>query len=145
MTIRPRAARALLDARSKLRDIAAATHAQAAAQRDRTHLALVEEQDALDAHLDTASELLTAAASVWDLDEVSEITGVHKLQIKDAETRVAQATATSDATAAKLRESSRKLRTAEQILDRVTTERDKAIASAEQRTNDDMVAARTNR
>jgi flagellar export protein FliJ len=125
MTLRPRAVKALKDARTKLRDLAAATHANDAALRDRAE----------------ASGALAAASSVWDLDEVSEITGVHKLAIVDAQTEVTKAQAVSDASAERLRDSARKLKVAEELLDRCHTEQRHAVAKAEQRSHDDLAAS----
>ncbi len=141
MTLRPRAVKALKDARTKLRDIAAAAHANDSAVRDRAQLQVVAAEDTLDEYLDEATDVLAAASSVWDLDEVSEITGVHKLAIVDAQSEATKAQAVSDASAERLRDSARKLKVAEELLDRCHTEQRHAVAKAEQRSNDDLAAA----
>jgi len=138
VTIRPRAVRALRDARTRLRDAAAASHAVATAAREQSHLALVREQHALEEYLDEASDILAAANNVNDLLSVGDITGVHKLEIADASTRYDKASAVADASADVLRDKSRLLRRAEKLVERVTAERAASEAKVEQRMNDDM-------
>lgn len=138
MTIRPRAVRALRDARVRLRDAAAATHAVATTARESSHLALVREQDALEDYLDEVTDLLAAVTNVHDLSSVGDITGVYKLEIADAASRYDQATAAAETSAEQLRDKARLLRRAEKLVERVTQDRAKSEAKVEQRMNDDM-------
>ena len=142
MTIRPRAVRALKDARARMRDIAAATAAIANDARDQSHLAVVRETDKLEDYLDQAAEELTSVRSVHELGRVAETTGVYRLDIIEAEQRRAEAQQLADAAADRLRDSSRALRRAEKIEERVTEEHTKSSAIAEQRANDDLISAR---
>jgi len=142
VTIRPRAVRALHDARVRLRDAAAASHATAAAVRDTSRFALVREQDALEDFLDEATDILAAASNVHELSRVGETTGVYKLEVADANTRLDEATAAAEKTADHLRDSARKLRRAEKLVERVTDERVRTEARGEQRANDDLATRR---
>ena len=142
MTIRPRAVRALKEARTKLRDLAAASSAAANDARDASHLAVVRECDKLEDYLDQAPEELVAARSVHELGRVAETTGVYRMDILDAEAKRNQAQQVADAAADRLRESSRALRRAEKLEERVHDERDKREALAEQKSIDDLISAR---
>lgn len=142
MTIRPRAVRALRDVRERLRDAAAATHATASAARAASQTALADEQQELERHVSEAVVVLSNARTVYDLERYDEGTGVHRIAIADATTKRDEADLAKQATAQQLRESTRKLRSAEKISEMVQTTRDRAAASAEQRANDDMAGRR---
>ena len=142
MTIRPRAVRALRDARSRLRDVAAAHATVANAARDHSHLALVGEHDKLEEHLDGAAGELSSARTVHDLGRVAESTGVHRLDIIDANARLEQAQRHAEAANERLRDSSRSLRLAEKLEERVNDNLAKTEARGEQRLNDDLAARR---
>jgi flagellar biosynthesis chaperone FliJ len=142
MTIRPRAVRALRDVRERLRDAAAATHASASAARDASQVALVEEQQELTRHVDDAAQVLGSARTVYDLERYDEDTGVHRLAILEAQKKRDQADAASQVTAQSLRDSTRKLRSAEKLVEHVQNTRERAASVAEQRANDDMAGRR---
>ena len=142
MTIRPRAVRALRDVRSRLRDVAAAQVTVANTEREHSHLALVGEHDRLDEQLDGATAELAAARTVHDLDRVAESTGVHRLEILEASARLDAAKRIADAAQDRLRDSSRSLRQAEKLEERVELARAKVEARGEQRLNDDISSAR---
>lgn len=142
MTIRPRAVRALRDARIRLRDAAAASHATASAVRDSSHLALVSHRETLDEFLDEASDILAAASSVHDLSSVGDITGEFELEIADASARHDEAVAAVAISADHLRDRSRQLRRAEKLVERVDQDRNRVDARIEQRTNDDLSTRR---
>lgn len=142
MTIRPRAVRALRDVRERLRDAAAASHATASAAREATQIALVTEEKQLTAHLDEASSVLGSARTVYDLDRFAEATGVYRIRIADASNSHDQATSVTHSTAAKLRESTRQLRSAEKLVELTETRRSRREAATEQRTNDDLAGRR---
>jgi flagellar biosynthesis chaperone FliJ len=63
--------------------------------------------------------------------------------VLDASTRHAEAEVEVEGTAAKLRERTRQLRSAEKLVDRVTEHRNKLEAANEQRGNDDLASRRT--
>lgn len=142
MTIRPRAARSVRDLRTRLRDIAAASHANTVAARDTSRLALQDEQDALVRHLDRAHVALAKAQSIHDLQMVDEDTGVHRIAIADASKKLDEDTQQTRISEAALRERARQLRAAEKLVERL----EKGIATREsaneQRANDDINARR---
>ena len=85
MTSRARNARVLREVRTRMRDLAAASHAIASAQHDTTQKALVSTQDQLEAYLDTAHLSLSAAQSVHDFDFVGYHVDGHKQAIAGAD------------------------------------------------------------
>lgn len=142
MTIRPRAARSVRDLRTRLRDIAAASHANTVAARDLSRLALEDERRELEDHLDTAQHTLAKAQSIYDLEMVHEDTGVHRIAIADASKKLDEDTKQTVISEAALRERARQLRAAEKLVERL----EKGIATREsaneQRANDDISARR---
>lgn len=142
MTIKPRVVRALRDARTRMRDAAAAEHSTTTAARERAEQKLADERAALDAALDAAADSLAAARTVHEVDRVAESTGVYRLAVVDAATRHSQAVHANHATAARLHERTRQLKTAERLVDLVEDFRAKREATAEQRSADDMAARR---
>jgi hypothetical protein len=142
MTIRPRAVRALRDARERLRDVAAAAHAQTSAVRDLTRNTLADEERRLAEHVDGAPIMLSAARTVHELDRVAETTGVHQIAIADASTRHAEAIALTELSAGKLRERTRQLKSAERLVEILDNGRARIEARTEQRANDDLAARR---
>jgi flagellar biosynthesis chaperone FliJ len=140
MTIRPRAARNVRDLRTRLRDIAAATHANTMAARERSLEALEAERRALDEHLDTAESELLEARSVFDIETFEEDTGVHRIAIADASKRVDEDTTQTKLSEAALRERARQLRSAEKLVERIELGVSQREATAEQRANDDISA-----
>jgi hypothetical protein len=141
-TIKPRVVRALKDARTRLRDVAAAAHSTASAARDRSARELDDEQVSLEAALDEAGQTLAAASSVHDLDRVADATIEYRLSLADAMERHALAAAATAATADRLRERTRQLRTAERLVEIVEHRRARRESRAEQRSADDMAARR---
>jgi hypothetical protein len=140
--IKPRVVRALRDARSRLRDVAAAAHSTASAVSDRSARALADEQIQLEAALDNATHALAGARTVHDLDRVADDTGMYRLALIDAAERHTAALAAAATTADRLRERTRQLRTAERLVemaDEFCAERD---ARAEQRGADDLAGRR---
>lgn len=138
MTIRPRAARSLRDLRAKLRDLAAASHANTVAERDRSRDAVVAEEQALENHFDTAQHELLEARSIYDLQSVDEDTGVHRLAIADAQKVLAANTKQTQLAEAALRDSTRKLKSSEALVERIEDMLSRRDAKAEQRSQDDM-------
>lgn len=142
MTIKPRVIRALKDARTRLRDVAAAAHSTTAAVRDQRARELADEHDALESALDQATHTLSAARTVDAVARVAESTGAYRLAVADATQRHAAAVVASDATATKLRERTRQLRTAERLVELADDNRARREATAEQRGADDLAARR---
>ncbi len=142
MTIRPRAARNVRDLRSRLRDIAAATHANTVAAQQRSLEALQAERRALDEHLDTAEHELLEARSVLDIEMFDEDTGVYRIAIADATKKLDDDTTQTKLSEAALRERARQLRSSEKLVERLELGLAQREASAEQRANDDISARR---
>lgn len=142
MTKKLRVVRSLVDARTRMRDLAAAAHTSAATARDAAAQALADEQDALDSHLDEATGVLATVTSVYDLDRIAEATGGYRYAVADATERHAGAHAASEATARHLRDRTRQLRTAEKLVEIIEDARTKQDARAEQRGLDDLTARR---
>jgi flagellar biosynthesis chaperone FliJ len=140
--LKPRVVRALKDARTRLRDVAAAAHSTTSAARDRSARSLQDHSDSLEAALDNAAGTLAAARTVHELDRVADATGVYRLSVADATERHAVATAASETTANRLRERTRQLRTAERLVEIVEEHRARREARAEQYGADDMAARR---
>jgi flagellar export protein FliJ len=141
MTIRPRVVRALRDARERLRDVAAATHATATTAAERSEAELADSCDRLEVFLDDASQALASARNVHDLGHVADVSGAYRLEILDARARHDDATAASERTATALRERTRQLRSAERLVDRVQDHHTKRELRTEQRDNDDLASS----
>jgi hypothetical protein len=142
MTIKPRVVRALKDARTRLRDAAAAAHTTATAHSDRSARELGDEHESLEAALDAATEALAAARTVDELDRVAGATGAYRLSVADAMERHAAASAATATAADRLRERTRQLRTAERLVERVERHRARRESRAEQHRSDDLAARR---
>ena len=142
MTIKPRVVRALRDARTRMRDAAAAEHSVTTTAREHAAQKLADERAALEAALDSAADTLAAARTVHEVDRVAESTGVYRLAVVDATAHHTQAITAQNATAARLHERTRQLKTAERLVDMVEDFRAKREATAEQRSTDDMAARR---
>ena len=140
MTIKPRVVRALRDARTRMRDVAAAAHSTTTAARAHSAQQLADHQHALEAALDGATPTLAAARHIYELDRVAEDTGVYRLAVVDAGSAHHQAVVANDVTGDKLRERTRQLRTAERLVEMVDDVRAKREATAEQRSCDDLAS-----
>jgi flagellar biosynthesis chaperone FliJ len=142
MTIRPRAARSVRDLRTRLRDIAAASHANTVAARDLSRLELEDEQQELARHLDGAHATLARAQSIYDLEMVDEDTGVHRIAIADATKKLEETTKQTQISEAALRERAPQLRAAEKLVERLEQGIATRESANEQRANDDISARR---
>jgi hypothetical protein len=142
MTMKIRVVRALKNARTRLRDAAAAAHSMAAVNRDRSAQELQDEHQSLETALDQAAGSLAAARTVHELDQVADHTVVYRLSVADAAKRHEVAQAASELTADQLRERSRQLRTAERLFEQVEHRRAKRESRAERGRVDDMTARR---
>lgn len=142
MTMKIRVIRALKNARTRLRDVAAAAHSNAAVVRDRSAAELQEEHESLEAALDDAVDSLAAARTVHELDRVAEHTVVYRMSVADAAERHQVALAASELTGDQLRERTRQLRTAERLVEQVEHRRARRESRAERRRVDDMTARR---
>ena len=142
MTIKPRVARALMDARTRLRDAAAAAHSTASAESERSARALEDQHETLETALDAATSALTDARTIHDLDIVAAHTSEYRLSLAEAMQRHADAAAATETTASRLRERTRQLRTAEKLVERVDSYRAQKEAREEQHRTDDLNARR---
>ncbi|HSS00249.1 MAG TPA: hypothetical protein VLM79_24495 [Kofleriaceae bacterium] len=142
MTMKIRVIRSLQNVRTRLRDVAAAAHSNAAVARDRSAAELRDEHQSLETALDDAADSLAAARTVHDLDRVAEHTVVYRLSVADAAKRHEVALAASELTADQLRERTRQLRTAERLVEQVEHRRARRESRAERRRVDDMTARR---
>jgi hypothetical protein len=142
MTIKIRVVRALKNARTRLRDAAAAAHSTAAVNRDRSAQELQDENESLEAALDEAAHSLAAARTIHELDRVADHTVVYRLSVADATKRHEVAQAASELTADQLRERTRQLRTAERLFEQVEHRRARRESRAERGRVDDMAARR---
>jgi flagellar biosynthesis chaperone FliJ len=140
MTIRPRVVRALRDARERMRDAAAATHATATTALEHSDVELADSCDRLEAFLDDAGQELAAARNVHEIDRVAQVSGVYRLEIADAKARRDEAAALSSRTADALRERTRQLRSVEKLVELVDDHRSKNELRSEQRLNDDLAS-----
>lgn len=140
MTKKLRVVRALVDARTRMRDLAAAAHTSATATRDLAAQTLSDEEEALETHLDGAAETLSAVTSVYDIDRVTAVAHAYRFAVVDAGQRHAEASAASDAAAKKLNDRTRQLRTAEKLKEIIQEHRSKHEARNEQRAIDDLAA-----
>ena len=142
MTINPRAIRALRDARTRLRDIAAAEHGEATGARERVALRLATEREALTTRLDEASTELAEARTIHQLVLVAALVDEHHDAIATTIRAHADASGHADHAAGRLRQRTRELRTAEKLVEISKQERDTSEAKAEQRSADDRHGAR---
>jgi flagellar biosynthesis chaperone FliJ len=142
MTIKIRVVRTLKEVRTRLRDVAAAAHSNAAGIRDRSAQELQAEHEQLEVVLDEAAGELAAARTVHELDRVAASTGVQRLSVADAAKRHQVALAATETTADRLRERTVQLRAAEQLVERVDHRRARRESRAEQRRADDLAARR---
>jgi flagellar export protein FliJ len=142
MTINSRAARALRDARTRLRDIAAADHANQSAARDRAADRVAAEREIFASQITRAANDLGGARSIYQLSLVADLLDEQSGVIASVSRAQAEAQTSADAAAAKLRDRTRQLRTAEKLVEIAKTERDTHDAKAEQRSSDDLVGAR---
>jgi flagellar biosynthesis chaperone FliJ len=142
MTIRPRAIRALLGVRERMRDAAAATHASATNDREAADASLASEHARLANHLDVAHDELARARTIHAFDQVAAITTMHRLAIADANAQCAATAEIAERAAELLRQRTRALRTAEKLLELSIDQRTRVEDRAEQRGNDDLGARR---
>jgi len=138
MTINPRAVRALRDARTRMREAAAAEHTVATFDRDAAAQRLASENDSLAVTLDDASTQLANARTVHDLGHVAAIVVSHRDAITVASKTHADASSVADQTAGRLRERARQLRTAERLVDMSDRMRADRDAKIDQRLTDDI-------
>ena len=142
MTKDPRTLRALLSARSRMRDIAAADHATKTTACTTAADAIGAQTAVLDHLLDDAHAVLGRAASIYDLDLVANDVSTQRAMIARARQDHVEALAIADLAASALRARTRQLKTAERIVELARDERAATESRAEQRGTDDLVAAR---
>lgn len=137
-----RTIRALLVAREKLRDLAAAEHAAVAHARDVAASRVASAREDLDRAIGEAAHTLGNAQSIYDLDTIANDIARRHIAISAARSSHVEAQSRADRSAAALRESTRKLRTAERIAELASDEVSGIESRAEQRANDDLASRR---
>ena len=142
MTNRARNARVLREVRTRLRDIAAASHAVASAQHDTTQRTLASEENQLEAYLDTAHVTMSAVRNVHDFDFVTHHIDGHKQAIAGAAAEHATSTNRMNQSHLALVTSTRQLKTAEKIVERIDHELARKEHRNEQRAQDDLTRRR---
>jgi flagellar biosynthesis chaperone FliJ len=142
MTNRARNARVLREVRTRMRDIAAASHALATAQHDTTQKVLAAEEGQLQAYLDSAHLSLAAARTIHDFDFVSYHVDGHKQAIAGAAAEHSTSTTRKDESHVALVASTRQLKTAEKLVERIAHEAAKTEQRNEQRAQDDLTRRR---
>ncbi len=142
MAINSRVARSVRDMRSKLRDLAAAEHGEAAAAKKRAETQIALEEMLLEDTLDEAEDTLTGITSVYALDSVAGLVECQRLAITTAQHAHSAAAEVTNLAEARLRARIRQLKTAERVVEMVKEERDVRDAKAEQLANDDLASSR---
>ena len=142
MTITSRVARSVRDMRSKLRDLAAAEHGEAAARTNAAAAHVATEQQLLEDTLDEAEDTLTGITNVYALDSVAGLVACQREAIVDAAKAHTEATEVANLAEARLRSRIRQLKTAERVVELVADARSNREAKAEQHAHDDLVNAR---
>lgn len=133
-----RNARVLREVRTRLRDLAAASHAVATAQHDTTKSVLEAEEHGLESYLDNAHVSMSGARTVYDFDLVSFHIDGHKQAINDAAAEHDTSTTRMQQSHLALVASTRQLKTAEKLVDRISEEMARAEHKSEQRAHDDL-------
>ncbi len=136
MTVRPRQLRAVIAARGRLRDLAGAIHAQAAAAEQRATVVACTAAAELDAAIVTACDRMATSAGVAELMRIADELAGDRAEAAAAEQRRAVAGARAQDSAAKLRLRERELRTVERVLDDSQTRLELAVNRSEQRATD---------
>jgi flagellar biosynthesis chaperone FliJ len=142
MTKLARNARVLREVRTRMRDIAAASHAVATAQHDTTQKSLATAENQLESYLDNAHLSLAAARNVNDFDFVSYHVDGHKQTITDAAAEHTSSTTRMTQSHVALVASTRQLKTAEKLVERIDIEAAKTEQRNEQRAQDDLTRRR---
>jgi flagellar export protein FliJ len=142
MTNRARTARVLREVRTRMRDLAAASHAVAAAHHDTAQRTLVAEENHLQAYLDNAHLSLAAARNVNDFDFVSYHVDGHKQAIAGAAAEHTTSATRMNQSHVALVASTRQLKTAEKLVERIDLEVAKIEQRNEQRAQDDLTRRR---
>jgi hypothetical protein len=138
MTVRPRAIRAAMLARTSLRDLAAAAEARATDEDTAAREASARAALELDAAIAEAQARLAQSASVHDLVRVGEELAADHAAVVDAEQVRRTAAAALERATRELRQRERDLRTVERALDLVMEQRALVSARDEQRLTDDL-------
>ncbi len=142
MTLRPRAVRAAIAARTRIRDIAAAASAHAQAADAEARAAAESAGRALDHAIDRAHSRLAASGSVAELDRIAGELEGDRASAADAEQVRRDAAAARERALNVLQQRERQLRTVERALDMLLDERAAGAARSEQRLTDDLGSRR---
>lgn len=142
MTVSRRTIRALREARQRLRDVAAAEHGVTTQAREDAERQLDGARTELQAFLDEAAAVISEIRSVHDLEGIADIVTAHQADIDAAAQHHAQKVAETEASAARLRERTRQLKTAEKLVEVANKQHADHEARTEQRGSDDLSGSR---
>ena len=137
MSVRPRQLRAVIAARERLRDLAGAAHAQAAAAELHAQAAATSASADLDQAIADARDRMATGAGLHELMRIADELAGDRAHVQAAEQERLAAGVRAQESAAALRLRERELRTVERVLE---DRRDQLAVSAErgeQRVTDD--------
>lgn len=138
MTIDRRIVRTLRDVRGKLRDLAQAEHATTSASQKRCEQAVARAKTDLEGMIAAAGDQLRTAASVAELDRISQAAAAHHVCIDEAANELAAAVVMVEESGAQLRQRAQQVVSAERLFDRVQRESAVRVNRREQRSHDDL-------
>lgn len=138
MSVRPRQLRAVIAARGRLRDLAGAVHAQAAADEQRAAIVASTAAAELELAIASARERMATSAGISELMRIADELAGDQAEALAAEQRRTAAGARARESAAALRTRERELRTVERVLEDSRDRLEVAFERGEQRVNDDM-------
>lgn len=138
MTMRPRAIRAVMQARTSMRDLAAATNSRAQNEAAAARHAADRAAGELDRAIADANARMATSGSVAELCRIADELEADRAAVKDAEKVRATAAAALERAITTLQQRERQLRTVERALDNVLEHRAGGENRAEQQLNDDL-------
>lgn len=138
MSLRPRALHAVVRARTRMRDLAAAGEARAQTAEQSACDAASRAVLDLDAALDDAGAQLSRGSSVTEIARIIGDLGTERAAVIAAEAARTKAAAELELAASELRMRERQRRTVERALEDLYSTRDRRDAKDEQRLTDDL-------
>jgi hypothetical protein len=138
MTIRPRAVRAAIAARTKMRDLAAAANAQAQSADQEAKDAEARAAAELDQAIADAHARMATSGSVAELCRIADELEADRAGVNDAVKVRATAAAALEKAVQTLQQRERQLRTVERALDVIMDHKATGVARAEQQLTDDL-------
>jgi len=138
MTLRPRAIAAVVRARTRLRDLAAAHEARALSEHTDADSAATRAASDFEAAVTDAGSRLASSVSVIDLCRIADDLGSERAAMADADVARTATAAAHERAASELRHRERQRRTVERALENLYEARDRGEVRDEQRLNDDL-------